>query len=141
MPFDGKIPKNTVSFQQGNHIDILPTICELVGIDYDLDAIDGISLKNNLLKKESIDRGVMFWQLDLYRNLQRHYKKSKPYSNLVVYEGPWKLLLDSIQPVELFHLENDPHEVMNKIDSETEIGQNLTEKAKKFLNEPRYYSE
>lgn len=136
--WDDKIPKNTVSFQRGHHIDIFPTICELAGIDYNGDEIDGISLTKNLLEKKSIDRGTMFWQLDLYSNLQRHYKKSKPYANTIVYEGPWKLLLDSIRPVELFHLENDPHEVMNKIDNHPEVVEDLTDKAKIFLNEPRY---
>jgi len=132
----GKIPENEVSFQQGHHTDILPTICEAIGASY-IENIDGISLLPHLTERVEIDRGLILWQMDLYKNLQRHYKKPRPFATNVAYKGPWKLLLDSIQPVELFHLENDPHEVKNIINQHPEIVKKLTKETVDFMNEPR----
>jgi len=133
----GKIPANTVSFQTGHHTDIFPTICEaldvpVVGLD-----LDGISLLPNLKNQKQIDRRPIVWQMDLYQNLQRHYKKPDPFATNITYHGPWKLLLDSITPVELFHLENDPHEVMNRLDQHPEIVEELTDATVEFLSAPR----
>jgi arylsulfatase A-like enzyme len=132
----GEIPENNVSFQRGHHTDILPTICEAVGANYH-EEIDGMSLLPNLTKGKEIDRGLILWQLDIYNSLQRHYEKPKPYANNVAYKGPWKLLLDDTKPLELFHLENDAHEVMNLRHEQPEIVKELTEETRKFLNEPR----
>lgn len=132
----GNIPENQVSFQRGQHTDILPTICAAVNTEYE-GGIDGMSLLPNLCKGEDIDRGLIFWQMDLYKSLQRHYEKPKPYATNVAYKGPWKLLLDSLTPVELYHLENDPHEVMNLLSEYPEIVNELRDEAMRFMNEPR----
>lgn len=132
----GRIEENQVSFQIGHHIDLLPTVCEAVGASYQ-EEIDGISLLPNLTENREIKRGVIYWQLNIYRELQRHYKKPEPYATNVTFRGPWKLLLDSITPVELFHLENDPHEVVNLLDEYPEIVKELTEETKHFMSQPR----
>lgn len=132
----GHIPANQVSFQRGHHTDIFPTICDAVGATY-RENIDGMSLLPNLTEGKEIDRGLILWQLDVYSSLQRHYEKPKPYATNVAYEGPWKLLLDSIRPVELFHIENDPHEVMNLLEEHPDIVKRLTQKTTEFLDEPR----
>jgi len=131
-----KIHENQVSFQRGHHTDILPTICEAVHADYE-ESIDGMSLLPNLCNGEEVDRGLILWQMDLYRSLQRHYEKPLPYATNIAYNGPWKLLLDSITPIELFHLENDPHEVMNLLDKYPEIVNKLREETILFMSEPR----
>ena len=133
----GHIEGNQVSFQTGHHIDILPTICEATGISCENIALDGISLMPDLLHGKRINRGVILWQMDLYRNLQRHYGKPEPYATNIAYKGPWKLLLDSIKPVELFHLENDPHEVMDLLDENSAIVKELRNSVKQFMEEPR----
>jgi arylsulfatase A-like enzyme len=132
----GKIPENRVSFQCGQHIDLLPTICEAANVDYE-EHIDGMSLLPNLCKGEEIDRGLILWQLDLYKRLQRHYEKPEPYATNVAYKGPWKLLLDSLTPVALYHLENDAHEVMNLLGKYPEIEKELTDETELFMSEPR----
>jgi N-acetylgalactosamine-6-sulfatase len=133
----GKIPDGTVSLQRGHHIDLLPTICEAAGIEMDGLKKDGVSLLPNLRNGFSIERGTLFWQMDLYKSLQRHYPKPKPYSTTIAYQGVWKLLLDSIQPVELYHLENDPHEVMNLMDKNPDIVDGLTKEVLEFYSAPR----
>ena len=96
-----------------------------------------MSLLPNLCNGEEVDRGLILWQMDLYRSLQRHYEKPLPYATNIAYNGPWKLLLDSITPIELFHLENDPHEVMNLLDKYPEIVNKLREETILFMSEPR----
>jgi arylsulfatase A len=132
-----KLKGSKVSFQTGHHTDILPTICDAAGISKGDIASDGISLMPNLLTGDFIERDVILWQLDLYPKMQRHYPKPEPYATTVAYLGPWKLLLDSIKPVELFHLENDPHEVINLVDENVSLVEKLTESVKDFLEEPR----
>jgi len=132
----GKIPVNKISFQRGHHVDLLPTICKATGTTYK-ENIDGVSLLPNLTGGNEFDRGLLLWQLDLYKTLQRHYNKPKPYATNVAYQGPWKLLLNETEPVELYHLENDPHEVMNVLDEHPGIVKELTSQTKKFMEEPR----
>ncbi len=132
-----QVKNNQVSFQTGHHVDILPTICDAIGILPKDISLDGISLMPNILNNNKIERDIIFWQLDLYRNMQRHYPKPKPYATTIAFEGPWKLLLDSLKPVELFHIENDPHEVQNLIERHPAIVEKLTEAAKFFMEEPR----
>ena len=131
-----EIERNQVSFQTGHHNDILPTICEAVGASYE-EKIDGISLLPHLTENKEIERDVILWQLDIYRNLQRHEKKPEPFATNIAYRGPWKLLLDSITPVELFHLENDPHELKNRLSEYPDLAKALTEETKRFMSEPR----
>jgi len=131
-----KIPENQVSFQRGHHTDILPTLCEAANAEFE-ERIDVISLLPNLCSGEEIDRGLILWQMDLYPSLQRHYEKPLPYATNIAYKGPWKLMLDSITPVELYHLENDPHEVMNLLEKYPEIVNELREKTLLFMSEPR----
>ncbi len=40
------------------------------------------------------------------------------------------------KPVELFHLENGPHEVINLVDENVSLVEKLTESVKDFLEEP-----
>lgn len=53
------------------------------------------------IQKNQLSFQVGHRQSDIYPRLQRHYKKPEPYATNVAYKGPWKLLLDSITPVEL----------------------------------------
>ncbi len=134
----GMITGGLVSFQRGHHIDILPTLCEAAGIDVTDLQLDGISLLPQLMGDAAVERGTLFWQMDLYRSLQRHYAKPEPFATGIAYRGPWKLLLDSIRPVELFHLENDPHEVMNLIHEYPEIVNEFSKDLLGFYGAPRY---
>jgi len=132
------IPAGKVSFQAGHHVDLFPTLCRVAGIDPDLYDPDGTDLLPDLLRGEKLERGALFWQVDLYRTLQRHYPKPEPYATSVVYRGPWKLLLDSLTPVELFNLENDPHEETNLLDQHPEIVAELSGIATGLMEEQRF---
>jgi N-acetylgalactosamine-6-sulfatase len=75
--------------------DLLPTFCAAAGVELAPELpIDGRSLLPHLLGDAAPsweERGTVFWQLDLYKGLQRHYPKPKPYATEVVRHGPWKV--------------------------------------------------
>jgi N-acetylgalactosamine-6-sulfatase len=134
----GRIPAGAISRQRGHHVDLLPTICEAAGVAVGNLPIDGISLLSNLTQGVPLERGTLFWQIDVYERLQRHYPKPKPTATVAVAQGPYKLLLNERHaPVELFQLENDPWENRNLLDEHPEKVRELLGIAHRILSEPR----
>ena len=60
------------------------------------------------------DRGPLFWQIDLYRTMQRRTPKPQPYATEAVSRGNWKLLARDGTPLELFNLADDVGESDNR---------------------------
>ena len=86
---------------------------------------------------KQLERGTVFWQLDLYRMLQRHYAKPKPYATEIARRGRWKMLaLDGV-PVELFDIETDIEEKENLLDQEPEVIESLRVELAQWLAQPR----
>lgn len=125
----------------GHTNDLLPTFCEAAGVKLTTDlSIDGLSLLPHMKgERPSRDktRGAVFWQLDLYKNIQRHYPKPKPYATEVAMRGEWKLLALHGKPVELFDIEADPNEQRNVIEDYPEQAASLTAQLKEWLKSPR----
>lgn len=125
----------------GHTNDLLPTFCEAAGIDIsDKDKVDGISLLSHLKGGSPPtlnERGTVFWQLNLYKNLQRHYPKPEPYATEIVRRGKWKLLALDGAPVELFDMRADPNEHNNIMANHPEIVQRLTVELESWLTEDR----
>lgn len=135
------IPAGQASDAFGHTNDLLPTFCDAAGVELPSDLpIDGLSLLPHL-KGEAAPteetRGTMFWQLNLYKGLQRHYPKPKPYATEVVMRGKWKLLALSGKPVELFDIQADPNEKRNVISDHPDLVVSLTRQLTQWLNEPR----
>ena len=101
---------------------------------------DGLSLLPHF-KGESApsseERGTVFWQLDLYKKLQRHYPKPKPFATEVAMKGKWKLLALNGNPVELLDLESDPNERRNVIADHPDLVASLTAQLNRWLDSPR----
>ena len=132
------IPAGQTTDVFGHTNDLLPTFCEVAGLDLSDDlSLDGLSLFSHM---EGVDspgtdtRGTVFWQLDLYKKLQRHYPKPKPYATEVAMRGTWKLLALKGEPVELFDLKDDPNELKNVIDDYPDLVASLTEELGEWLN-------
>ncbi len=129
----------------GHTNDLLPTFCEAAQVDLSEDLpLDGVSLLPHMKGKPAPsdeERGTVFWQLDLYRNLQRHYPKPKPYATEVAMRGKWKLLALKGQPVELFDIEADPNERRNLLDDHPERAASMTAELRDWLNAPRTTAE
>ncbi len=102
------------------------------------DPIDGKDLLPLLTgKAATLDRGTLFWQLDLMRNLQRHEPKPRPFATEAVRRGPWKLLAFEGKPVELFDVESDPRETTNRLAEQPELVESLRKELAAWLAEPR----
>lgn len=136
-----QIPAGITSRAFGHTNDLLPTFCEAAGIDMpDTALVDGKSLLSHLKGGKPLtveERGTVFWQLNLYKNLQRHYPKPEPYATEVVRRGKWKLLALDGEPVELFDIDADPNELNNVMEEHPKIVQRLTSELKAWLAEPR----
>jgi len=135
----GKIKANTVTTELGHSNDLLSTICSAAGVPVPESChTDGIDLLPLLTDQDQTSaRGTVFWQLDLYHNLQRRYPKPKPYATEVVRQGRWKLLALNGKPVELFDVEADISEQNNLIKQEPERTKALAQQLAAWLAEPR----
>ena len=137
----GKIPagKETDAFAHSN--DLLPTFCEAAGVKPTADLpLDGRSLLPHLTGGAAPtmeERGTVFWQLDLYKSIQRHYPKPKPYATEVVRRGKWKLLALDGKPVELFDILADPNERTSVLDQHADIAGSMAQELKIWLAEDR----
>ncbi|WP_353620802.1 sulfatase family protein [Rhodopirellula sp. JC639] len=135
------IPAGKTTDAFGHTNDLLPTFCAAAGVELPDDlSIDGLSLLDHVKggrPPSAEERGTVFWQMDLYRGLQRHYPKPKPYATEVAKRGKWKLLALRGKPVELFDVEADPYERLNVLDEHPDLVASLTVELDEWLNAPR----
>ena len=137
VSWPGHIPAGKITPQFGHATDILPTLCAAAGIDTP-NGIDGHNLLPHMTQGAALpDRGTVFWQIDLYRHLQRHYPKPEPYSKEIARDGKWKLLCFDGEPKELFNIEADPVEQYNLLKEHPNIAERLAKALKAWLKEPR----
>ena len=135
------IPAGVTSAGFGHTNDLLPTFCEAAAVKIPSDlAVDGLSLLPHLkggAPPSAEERGTAFWQMDLFKNLQRHYPKPKPHATEVAKRGKWKLLALDGKPVELFDVEADPNEQNNVIADYPGLVASLSVEIREWLNAPR----
>lgn len=135
------IPAGQVSDAFGHSSDLLPTFCEAAGVKLPSDlSLDGLSLLPHLKGARSPtdeERGAVFWQLDLFKAIQRHYPKPKPFATEVAMRGKWKLLALDGKAVELFDIKADPNEKQNVLNDHPELVASLTAELKEWLGAPR----
>ena len=135
------IPAGQQSRTLGHTNDLLPTFCELAGIEVsDTWKLDGLSLLPHMqggAPPSDQERGTVFWQLDLYKHLQRHYPKPQPFATEVVRKGKWKLLAKEGVAVELFDIHTDQNELNNVIEQYPEVAEFLSLELQAWLAEER----
>jgi len=133
------IPAGSSSDVTASTIDFLPTICEAAGVAIpEAVPMDGASLLGHLANGEPLPERDLLWQIDLYKNLQRHYPKPKPYATEVMISGPWKLLTLQGEPVELFQIRDDPYERSNLLTEYRDRAEAMATKVRAWLAEPRH---
>ncbi|MFK7925998.1 MAG: sulfatase [Bacteroidia bacterium] len=123
--WEGQIPANQYSFQTAHMTDFFPTLLALAGVDDKPDNLDGIDLSGHFLRQEEIKRGVLLWQMDLYKHFQNQGPKPKPYATTIAMQDDWKLLGDSTLATELFDLSQDHRELNNLLGEQPEIEERL----------------
>jgi arylsulfatase A-like enzyme len=135
----GRIPADTTSNELGHTNDILPTFCAAANVHLPENVkLDGINLLPHMVSGASPpDRGTVFWHMNLYRHLQRHYPKPKPYATEIARRGKWKLLANKGVPVELFDIESDPREQNNMLSQKPDRAEQLKKELQAWLSEPR----
>ena len=117
----GRIGPGTESARVGLTMDLYATICEAAGVPLDR-RVDGRSLLPALLGKETAaPTRDLFW---MRREGGARYRGQDYYA---VRRGPWKLLHNSpFEPMQLFHLGDDPRETTDRSASEPELVRDLT---------------
>jgi arylsulfatase A-like enzyme len=135
----GRIRAGTISTGLvASHVDLLPTFCEAAGIAYDPSLLDGMSILPWLPDGGSaLPEREIFWQLDHYDFYPQPGDKPKPYATTALIKGKHKLLADSLLPVELFDLRNDPSEMKNKLDEMAALADSLVGSIREYLTAPR----
>ncbi len=134
----GHVPEGAHTFQTGHMADILPTVCEALGIKTIPADLDGKSILPLLTAKtDEVDHGILLWQMDLYTHFQNQGPKPIPYVTTVATKGNWKMTADGDVPKELFNLAQDHRELYNLLGKEPEIEKELAGAIKRFLEEPR----
>ena len=135
----GKIPSGIVSAGMvGAHVDLLPTFCEAAGIPCDGSGLDGISLMPWLMDVGlAVPEREIFWQLDHYDFYPQPGEKPRPYATTAFLDGKYKLLADSLVPVELFDLGDDPSEMKNRLEKRITYADSLSRRIREYLAAPR----
>lgn len=125
----------------GHSADLLPTFCQAASVALpDRLKIDGKSLLPHLKGGAPLtdeQRGTVFWQMDLYKHMQRHYPKPEPFATEIARKGKWKMLSLDGEPVELFDTAADPNEKVNLLSQEPELVSTLKVEVAEFLSAPR----
>lgn len=92
-------------------VDLLPTFCNLAGIDIDGLVLDGEDMTDALRGRSGIRKKPLMWEWRF--NIAGHCLHKSPM--LSIREGDWKLLLNPDRSrVELFNIPRDPMELNNR---------------------------
>lgn len=131
----------TDAFAHSN--DLLPTFCAAADVKLPENLpLDGRNLLPHLTGGAAPsweERGTVFWQLDLYKSIQRHYPKPKPYATEVVRRGQWKMLALEGKPVELFDILADPYESTSVLDQHPDLAASMAKELNAWLSEDRMH--
>ena len=135
----GRINQGKEHTTPGISVDLFPTFCAAAGVPMPAgEKFDGINLLPLLAGQTAmLERSTLFWQLNLMKNIQRHYPKPMPYATEVARKGRWKLLAFEGKPVELFDIESDVREEKNLVAEKPELVESLRQELAVWLAEPR----
>ena len=142
MRWDSKIPKSSMdSTSIVTAMDLFPSICSLIGIEYPKN-LDGIDKSKSFLGVPIVNKFPVMWEYSSNPggsikpggswNIGGSLKpKNRSFHspNLAIRNGDWKLLINTDLTGEmLYNLNNDPGEKINLADTEQEIVKELKDK-------------
>ncbi len=106
-------PVGGVSNALVSHLDILPTLLDVLGLDIP-DSLHGVSQKQAFLREEEAVRDSLMMCYN--RFAINHDMMAGFYPIRAVTDGRWKLVINLLDTDELYDLETDPGEMNNRID-------------------------
>ncbi len=123
IKWPGKVKQGSKSDHISAFWDVYPTMCEIVGSDYDREEIDGISFLPTLLQKDQQEHDYLYWEFHFWEP-----------SRQAVRFGKWKAVKNSPdEAVELYNLEKDISESNNIASQYPKV----VDKAKKYMQAAR----
>jgi len=146
MRWDSKIPKSSKdSTSIVTAMDLFPSICSLIGIEYPKN-LDGIDKSKSFLGVPIVNKSPVMWEYS--SNPGGSIKPGGSWNidgsltpknrsfhspNLAIRDGDWKLLINTDLTGEmLYNLKNDPGEKINLADKQQEIVKELRDKVIKW---------
>jgi len=134
-----RFPKGEFAGQRITHPvssqDLMPTVFDYAGWIGHATALEGVSQLPALRDPStaaSAPPRVVSVRLDR-QNFYRRWNKERGERNIVVRDGPWKLIQNSdVDTAELYRLDEDPGETNNRIESDAAVGKRLRELALAF---------
>ncbi len=110
----GMIQAGSISDHIASSQDIYPTFCDLAGIDFNNNDIDGVSFKSALLqKKDQVAHDHLYWEFP------------EGQGQVAVRKGKWKAFIPRVKEgndqLELYNLELDPLETTNIANDNVEM--------------------
>ncbi|MCP4749557.1 MAG: sulfatase-like hydrolase/transferase, partial [Proteobacteria bacterium] len=111
VPPDGS-GAGTVQPSIVSHLDIMPSLLELAGLPVP-DTLDGSSLLNLIGSRTRDEERTAVAEYTRYEVGHDGFGGLEPLRMYV--KWPWKLVINLHQTDELYHLEEDPHELENRI--------------------------
>ena len=103
MRWPGKIDAGSTNDSLAWSIDLFPTFCNLAGVEFSQQLLDGRDLAPTLFEGKSMPERALFWELGAHAELER-----KPWS--AVRDGDWKYVQTPKDGEFLFNLADDPNE-------------------------------
>lgn len=136
MRWKGEIPAGIVCDHPVSHINIVPSLLEVAGVEIP-DFIQGPSILGSMKDPKISNQEEIFIEFGRFEVNHDGFGAFQPLRS--VFDGRYKLSINLMCTDELYDLEKDPYEVKNLIDSEeyTEIRERLHRKILDWMNNTR----
>jgi uncharacterized sulfatase len=108
----GIVKKGGICTTPVSHIDIVPTILDVMGVEIP-QTLDGKSMRNLLLNPASELKNNIYIEFARYGNINDGAGGLQLLRS--IYDGRYKLCVNLLSSDELYDLENDPDEIHNRI--------------------------
>lgn len=132
----GVVEPGTICNHPTSHIDIVPTIMEVVGLPIPK-LLEGNSMCRTLEDCEVKTNDEIFMEFTRYEIDHDGFGGYQPLR--AVFDGRYKLVINLMTSDELYDLKSDPEEMINLIDSKehTQIRDKLHDKILNWMNDTR----
>lgn len=134
----GRIAAGTQSDILASGLDCFPTLCELAGVEFDAEGVEGISLLPALDSQASeatrratyhaASQRDLLWHTGSHSELQRSRWTA-------LRQGDWKIVQQPGEATWLFNIQKDPNESHNLAETLPDVLAKMTARAKNLLAE------